>query len=114
MNATDKDQDAGDIAARVRQVHPGVERTARTLECEAFRFGLSGAGVDLGRAGALDFLPAASFDGVQDSRLFGSPEFRKVYPRRRDHERVKAEIARQERRVLRPGGVLIHSDNPRA
>jgi len=70
--------------------------------------------VDLGRAGALDFLPAASFDGVQDSRLFGSPEFRKVYPRRRDHERVKPEIARQERRVLRPGGVLIHSDNPRA
>ena len=70
--------------------------------------------VDLGRAGALDFLPAASFDGVQDSRLFGSPEFRKAYPRRRDHESVKAEIARQERRVLRPNGVLIHSDNPRA
>jgi hypothetical protein len=69
--------------------------------------------VDLGRAGALDFLPAASFDGVQDSRLFGSPEFRKAYPRRRDHERVKAEIARQERRVLKPDGVLIHSDNPR-
>jgi SAM-dependent methyltransferase len=66
--------------------------------------------VDLGRAGALDFLADASFDGVQDSRLFGSPEFRKAYPRRRDHERVKAEIARQERRVLKPGGVLIHSD----
>ena len=32
--------------------------------------------VDLGRPGALDFLPAASFDGVQDIRLFGSPEFR--------------------------------------
>ena len=70
--------------------------------------------VDLGRPGALDFLPDASFDGVQDSRLFGSPEFRKAYPRRRDHERVKAEIARQERRLLRPGGVLIHTDNPRA
>lgn len=69
--------------------------------------------VDLGRAGALDFLPAASFDGVQDSRLFGSPEFRKAYPRRRDHERVKAEIARQERRVLKPKGVLVHSDIPR-
>jgi hypothetical protein len=66
--------------------------------------------VDLGRAGALDFLPDAFFDGVQDSRLFGSPEFRKAYPRRRDHERVKVEIARQERRVLRPGGVVIHSD----
>jgi SAM-dependent methyltransferase len=66
--------------------------------------------VDLGRPGALDFLPAASFDAVQDSRLFGSPEFREAYPRRRDHERVKAEIARQERRVLKPGGVLIHSD----
>lgn len=68
--------------------------------------------VDLGRSGALDFLPAGSFDGVQDSRLFGSPEFRKAYPRKRDHERVKAEIARQERRVLKPSGVLIHSDNP--
>jgi hypothetical protein len=68
--------------------------------------------VDLGRAGALDFLPSASFDGVQDSRLFGSPEFRKAYPRRRDLERVKAEIARQERRVLKPDGVVIHSDIP--
>lgn len=68
--------------------------------------------VDLGRPGALDFLPDASFDGVQDSRLFGSPEFTRAYPRRRDHERVKAEVARQERRVLKPRGVLIHSDNP--
>ena len=68
--------------------------------------------VDLGRSGALDFLPDVSFDGVQDSRLFGSPEFRRAYPRRRDHERVKAEVARQERRVLKPDGVLIHSDNP--
>ena len=68
--------------------------------------------VDLGRPGALDFLPDASFDGVQDSRLFGSPEFRKAYPRKRDHDRVKAEISRQERRVLKPDGVIIHSDNP--
>ena len=51
--------------------------------------------VDLGKPGALDFLAAASFDGVQDSRLFGSPEFRKAYPRQRDHERIKTEIARQ-------------------
>lgn len=70
--------------------------------------------VDLGQPGALDFLTAGSFDGVQDSRLFGSPEFRKAYPRKRDHERVKAEIARQERRLLKPGGVIIHTDNPRA
>ena len=70
--------------------------------------------VDLGRPGALDFLADASFDGVQDSRLFGSPEFRKAYPRKRDHERVKVEIARQERRLLKPDGVIIHSDNPRA
>jgi len=69
--------------------------------------------VDLGRSGALDFLPDASFDGVQDSRLFGSPEFRSAYPGQRDHERIKAEIARQERRVLKPDGVLIHTDNPR-
>jgi hypothetical protein len=66
--------------------------------------------VDLGRPGALDFLAAASFDGVQDSRLFGSPEFRKAFPRRRDHAVIKAEIARQERRVLKSDGVLIHSD----
>jgi len=69
--------------------------------------------VDLGLIGALDFLADASFDGVQDSRLFGSPEFRKAYPRQRDHDRVRAEIARHERRVLKPDGVLIHSDNPR-
>lgn len=66
--------------------------------------------VDLGRPAALDFLPDGSFDGVQDSRLFGSPEFRTAYPRRRDHERVRTEIARQERRVLKRRGVLIHSD----
>jgi len=70
--------------------------------------------VDLGKPGALDFLIAASFDGVQDSRLFGSPEFRKAYPRQRDHKRIKAEIARQEQRVLKPNGVVIHSDIPRA
>jgi hypothetical protein len=70
--------------------------------------------VDLGKPGALDFLAAASFDGVQDSRLFGSPEFRKGYPRQRDRERIKAEIARQERRVVKPDGVVIHSDIPRA
>jgi hypothetical protein len=67
--------------------------------------------VDLGRPGALDFLPDASFDGVQDSRLFGSPEFRSAYPRKRDHDRVRGEITRQERRLLRPTGVLIHSDS---
>src|SRR5437762_1296956 len=46
--------------------------------------------VDLGRPGALDFLAAASFDGVQDSRLFGSPEFRSAYPAPADRVRVKA------------------------
>jgi hypothetical protein len=69
-------------------------------------------GADLGRVGALDFLPDASFDGVQDSRLFGSPEFLGAFPDRHDHRRIKAELRRQERRLLRPGGVLIHSDNP--
>jgi len=68
--------------------------------------------VDLGRPGALDFMPSASFDGVQDSRLFGSPEFRSAYPDPRDHERVKTEIRQQERRLLKPGGLLIHTDNP--
>ncbi|MDP9251437.1 MAG: hypothetical protein M3O80_00395 [Chloroflexota bacterium] len=66
--------------------------------------------VDLGRPGALDFLAEESFDGVQASRLFGSPEFRGAYPRKRDHDRVRAEIRRQERRILKPTGVIIHSD----
>jgi len=78
------------------------------LEGEAFEHHR----VDLGRAGGLDFLADASFDGVQDSRLFGSPEFRSAYPGRSDRARVKAEIQRQERRLLRPGGVLIHTDEP--
>jgi hypothetical protein len=51
-------------------------------------------------------------DGIQDSRLFGSPEFRAKLPHKRDHERIKTELRRQERRLLRPGGVIIHSDNP--
>lgn len=78
------------------------------LEGEAFEHHR----VDLGLPGALDFLPAASFDGVQDSRLFGSPEFQAAYPGRSNRARVKAEIKRQERRLLRPGGVLIHTDEP--
>ncbi len=64
--------------------------------------------VDLGVMGALDFLPAGSFDAVHESRLFGSPEFRSVHGRA--SEQIRREIHRQERRLLRPGGILIHSD----
>lgn len=64
--------------------------------------------VDLGVPGALDFLPTGSFDAIHESRLFGSPEFRTVYSRAAD--RIRREIHRQERRLLRPGGILIHSD----
>ena len=64
--------------------------------------------VDLGVPGALDFLPTGSFDAVHESRLFGSPEFRGVYDG--ESERVRREIHSQERRLLRPGGILIHSD----
>ena len=64
--------------------------------------------VDLGVPGALDFLPTGSFDGVHESRLFGSPEFRATYGRAT--ERIRREIHRPERRLLRPGGILIHSD----
>ena len=78
------------------------------LEGEAFEHHR----VDLGRTGDLDFLPDATFDGVQDSRLFGSPEFLAAYPGPEHRARVKAEIKRQERRLLRPGGVVIHSDEP--
>jgi hypothetical protein len=64
--------------------------------------------VDLGVPGALDFLATGSFDAVHESRLFGSPEFRAAH--RRATERIRREIHRQERRLLRPGGILIHSD----
>ena len=78
------------------------------LEGEAFEHHR----VDLGQPGALDFLQSATFDGAQDSRLFGSPEFLAAYPGPEHRARVKAEIKRQEQRVLRPGGMLIHSDEP--
>ena len=64
--------------------------------------------VDLGVPGALDFLPSASFDAIHESRLFGSPEFRSVYGGA--YDRVRTEITRQEARLLKPGGILIHSD----
>jgi hypothetical protein len=64
--------------------------------------------VDLGVPGALDFLPTGSFDAIHESRLFGSPEFRSAHGPAT--ERIRREIHRQERRLLRPGGTLIHSD----
>jgi hypothetical protein len=76
------------------------------LEAEAFTHHR----VDLGRAGALDFLPDHSFDGLQDSRLFGSPEFTAQFPDPADHLRVAREIRTQETRLLKPGGRIIHSD----
>ena len=64
--------------------------------------------VDLGVPGVLDFLPTGSFDAIHESRLFGSPEFRAAHAR--ESERVRREIHRQEGRLLRRGGILIHSD----
>ena len=66
--------------------------------------------VDLGKAGALDFLPDSSFDGVQDSRLFGSPEFTAQFPNKADRLKIAHEIKQQEQRLLKPTGVVIHSD----
>jgi hypothetical protein len=66
--------------------------------------------IDLGKAGTLDFLPKQSFDGIQDSRLFGSPEFTAQFPNHKDHLQVAQEIRAQERRLLKPDGILIHSD----
>ena len=65
---------------------------------------------DLGRTGALDFLPAHSFDAVHDSRLFGSPEFTARFPYWADALRIAREIVKQEERLLREGGAIIHSD----
>jgi hypothetical protein len=66
--------------------------------------------VDLGKPGALDFLPGRSFDAVQDSRLFGSPEFTAQFPDQQDRLKIAAEIWRQEQRLLKPDGIVIHSD----
>jgi len=66
--------------------------------------------VDLGKTGALDFLPDHSFDAVQDSRLFGSPEFTAQFPNRADIFKVAQEIKRQEGRLLKTNGIVIHSD----
>ncbi len=74
------------------------------LEGEAFEHHR----VDLGVPGALDFLATGSFDAVHESRLFGSPEFRAAHGSAA--ERIRREVHRQERRLLRPGGILIHSD----
>jgi hypothetical protein len=64
--------------------------------------------IDLGRPTALAFLATGSFDAIHESRLFGSPEFRAAYGAAT--EDIRREIHRQERRLLRPGGILIHSD----
>jgi hypothetical protein len=66
--------------------------------------------VDLGEIGALDFLPDHSFDGVQDSRLFGSPEFTAQFPNQADRLKIAQEIKRQEQRLLKANGIVIHSD----
>ena len=65
---------------------------------------------DLARLGALDFLPSQSFDAIQDSRLFGSPEFTSQVPERSDRLKIAQEIRDQEQRLLKANGILIHSD----
>lgn len=66
--------------------------------------------IDLGQIGALDFLPSRSFDAIQDSRLFGSPEFTAAFPSQADRLKVAQEIRRQEKRLLKRDGLTIHSD----
>jgi hypothetical protein len=66
--------------------------------------------VDLGMEGGLDFLPSHSFDAVQDSRLFGSPEFTAQFPDQASRLKVAREIRKQEQRLLKPDGILVHSD----
>src|SRR5436305_8090565 len=65
------------------------------LEGEAFEHYY----VDLGTPGALDFLPSHSFDALEDSRLFGSPEFTGVFPERSQRLRVADEMKKQELRT---------------
>ena len=66
--------------------------------------------LDLGRMGALDVFPDQSLDAVHDSRLFGSPEFTARFPDQADRLQVASEICRQEKRLLKPAGIVIHSD----
>jgi hypothetical protein len=66
--------------------------------------------VDLSLPGALDFLPDHSFDAVHDSRLFGSPEFTEQTRDRADRLKIAQEIRRQEKRLLKADGIVIHSD----
>ncbi len=66
--------------------------------------------VDLGLPGGLDFLPDHSFDAVHDSRLFGSPEFTAQFPGQTDRLKIAAEIRKQELRLLKEEGIIIHSD----
>jgi hypothetical protein len=66
--------------------------------------------VDLGKMGALDFLPDHSFDAIQDSRLFGSPEFTAQFPNQADRLKIAQEIKQQEQRLLKNYGIVIHSD----
>jgi SAM-dependent methyltransferase len=97
---------------------PWFCRILETLEAQPVgvdRGDLSGEtfeyyGLDLGRPGALDILPSGSFDAVHDSRLFGSPEFRAQFPAADARLAIAREIAQQESRLLKPGGVIIHSD----
>src|SRR4030067_85297 len=66
--------------------------------------------VDLGQEGVLDFLPSRSFDAIQDSRLFGSPEFTAQFPSLADRLEVAQEIRRQDERLLKTDGIMIPSD----
>src|SRR5215216_1537872 len=65
--------------------------------------------VDLGKIGALNFLPDHSFDAVQDSRLFGSPEFTAQFPDPTDRLKIAKEVKQQEKRLLKAKGIVIHS-----
>ena len=66
--------------------------------------------IDLGQIGALDFLEDHAFDAVQDSRLFGSPEFTAQFPDKADRLKIAWEIKHQEQRLLKGNGLIIHSD----
>ena len=66
--------------------------------------------VNLGIPGALDFFPSHSFDALQDSRLFGSPEGTTLFPERSQRLKVAEEMKKQEQRLLKKDGIIIHSD----
>ena len=92
MHAAGQRQHAGEVAARVRQRHLGIEGTARTLERETFRLAFSIAGLDVGRSrGRVDAVVA------QDTPEAGRHVEIGIAPGMDDHGKLASGLAVEDR-----------------